>query len=74
MLIPEDNIIDFCDGCGYKVFGGKMLNAIKKNMEDAKERGDLFQGSCTLDENGKISEIDEPMPSIESDIERKPFK
>lgn len=30
MLIPKENVIDFCDGCDCKIFGEKMLSAIKK--------------------------------------------
>jgi hypothetical protein len=37
----DDHIVDFCDACGKNVWGEKMLNAIKKNMEAAKKRGDL---------------------------------
>lgn len=43
-------------------------------MEDAKERGDLFQSSCTLDENDEVSKINRPISSIETDAEGKPFK
>jgi len=43
--IPMESVIDFCERCGIGVFGHKMFNAIVENMENARDRGDLFQGS-----------------------------
>ena len=48
--IEETNVLGFCDVCGIKVWGPKMLNAIRKNMEDARENGNL--------ELGNVSEMD----------------
>lgn len=45
--IDEDSVIDFCRRCGIGVWGEPMLNAIIKSMENAREKGDLFQGSVT---------------------------
>lgn len=42
--VSEESVIDFCDRCGKGVFGEKMFNAILQNMQDAEQRGDLFQG------------------------------
>lgn len=39
--LSGESLIDFCDGCGIKVWGEKMLAAIKQNMVDASLRGDL---------------------------------
>jgi len=39
--IPDQSVIDFCQRCGIGVWGEKMFNAILKNMEDARDRGDL---------------------------------
>lgn len=39
--VEEDSVIDFCSGCGIGVWGEKMFNTIVKNMEDARDRGDL---------------------------------
>lgn len=39
--IIEDSVIDFCEKCGVGVWGRKMFDTIIKNMEDARERGDL---------------------------------
>lgn len=39
--IPEESVIDFCEICGIGVWGEKMFRAIVKNMEDAKQKGDL---------------------------------
>jgi hypothetical protein len=43
--IADGSAIEVCDICGVKVWGQKMFNAIKSNMEDARSRGDLEQGS-----------------------------
>ncbi len=42
--IVDDRAVDVCDGCGVGVWGQKMFQAIKDNMGDAKEKGDLYQG------------------------------
>ena len=39
--ISDDSVIDFCEGCGMGVWGKKMFNTILKNMEEAREKGDL---------------------------------
>jgi len=57
--IPEENIIDFCEKCGISVFGSKMFETIKDNMEKAQARGDLYQGGCQklLTKNPADSEV-----------------
>ncbi len=42
--IDDKSVIDFCEKCGYGVFGEKMLKAITENMKEAEKRGDLLQG------------------------------
>ena len=39
--IPDECVIDFCEICGKNVWGEKMFNTIVKNMEEARENGDL---------------------------------
>jgi len=39
--VSDKAVIDFCETCGKKVWGDKMFNAIVKNMEDARDNGDL---------------------------------
>lgn len=43
--IPNESVIDFCERCGIKTWGSKMLNNIIKEMQAAENRGDLMQGS-----------------------------
>ena len=43
--VPNESVIDFCERCGVGVFGKKMFDTIVQNMEDARDRGDLFQGN-----------------------------
>ena len=49
--LPENSVVDVCRSCGYQVWGEKMFSAIIENMENAKETGDLFQGSVTIQKN-----------------------
>ena len=45
--IDENSVIDVCQRCGIKVWGERMFNAIVQNMENARNDGNLFQGSVT---------------------------
>jgi hypothetical protein len=42
--LQDKSVIDFCDRCGYRVWGEQMFKAIVTNMERADKRGDLMQG------------------------------
>jgi len=39
--IPDDSVVDFCESCGYKVWGPRMFKAIVVNMERARSKGDI---------------------------------
>ena len=39
--VSDNSVVDFCEKCGVGVWGRKMFETIIKNMEDARERGDL---------------------------------
>jgi hypothetical protein len=39
--VHQDSVIDFCEKCGVSVWGQKMFDTIVKNMEEAREKGDL---------------------------------
>ena len=43
-LDPE-SVIDVCISCGHGVWGERMFRAICENMENARIKGDLNQGS-----------------------------
>lgn len=43
--LSDERAIEVCDRCGHGIWGEKMFKAIKDNMNNAKEKGDLFQGS-----------------------------
>lgn len=45
--VEDSSVIDFCKNCGIKVWGEKMFNAIVQNMENARDAGDLNQGSVS---------------------------
>ena len=47
-VIAETSVVDVCRNCGIGVWGEKMFNAIIANMENARDAGDLNQGSVTL--------------------------
>ncbi len=51
--IPSESVIDFCERCGKGVWGEKMFNAIVQNMEDARDRGDLFSSTSLSQDNVK---------------------
>ncbi len=51
--ISSESVVDVCRRCGIGVWGEKMFNAIVSNMENAKEAGDLYQGSVTEPSVGK---------------------
>ena len=45
--IGDERAVDVCDRCGLHVWGDKMFKAIIQNMDKAKEKGDLMQGSVS---------------------------
>jgi hypothetical protein len=48
--IDDSSVIDFCEKCGIGVWGEKMFNAILKNMEDAREKGDISSKGLYISE------------------------
>ena len=56
--IPDSSVVDFCNRCGYGVFGEKLFNAILKNMEGARDNGDLCHVSDVNDIEEQKSEPD----------------
>jgi len=46
--LHDERAVDVCDKCGVGVWGKKMFNAIIENMKNAREKGDLNQGSVGL--------------------------
>ena len=51
--IPSESVIDFCEKCGHGVWGEKMFRTIVKNMEGARDRGDLchMNNTCEIFDN-----------------------
>ena len=45
--IIDERAVDVCNNCGVGVWGEKMFAAIVENMENARAKGDLHQGSVT---------------------------
>ena len=45
--LAEHDVVDVCTPCGHNVWGERMFSAIKENMENAKEKGDLHQGNIS---------------------------
>lgn len=45
--LEESSVVDICRNCGLQVWGKNMFNAIVQNMENARQEGDLYQGSVS---------------------------
>jgi len=43
--LGDERAVDVCDRCGVGIWGQKMFQAVKDNMDRAMKKGDLFQGS-----------------------------
>lgn len=41
--ISDGRALEVCDNCGIRIWGTKMFNAIKDNMNEAQDKGDLDQ-------------------------------
>ena len=39
--IGKDSVIEVCERCGIGVWGHNMFNAIRRNMEEAHEKGNI---------------------------------
>ncbi len=39
--VPDEAVMDFCDDCGLKVWGPKMLATLKANYTKARDEDDL---------------------------------
>jgi hypothetical protein len=52
--LSEGSVVDVCEGCGHQVWGEKMFKAIKDNMNNARDVGDLYQGNVGQD-NDKLA-------------------
>ncbi len=46
-VLDDGRAFEVCERCGHGIWGEKMFNTIKNNMDNAKVKGDLFQGSVT---------------------------
>ena len=45
--IENSSVVDICVRCGVSVWGPKMFHAIIQNMRNARDVGDLYQGSVS---------------------------
>lgn len=45
--LESEPAFEVCRSCGIKIWGEPMFRAISQNMEDARDKGDLYQGSVT---------------------------
>jgi predicted RNA-binding Zn-ribbon protein involved in translation (DUF1610 family) len=47
--LEDSFVVDFCKKCGTNVWGEKMFNTIVKNMEEARDSGDLCHANNTCE-------------------------
>jgi len=47
--LSDECVIDFCARCGQGVWGKKMFETIVRNMEEARDRGDLCHANNTCE-------------------------
>ncbi|MBR9701491.1 hypothetical protein GOV13_01060 [Candidatus Pacearchaeota archaeon] len=47
--VASSCVIDFCERCGVGVFGRKMFDTIIRNMEEARDNGDLCHMTNTCE-------------------------
>ncbi len=58
--VHEDSVMGFCDECGTKIWGPKMLKTIKENYEKARDDDDLTH-----------TDISATLKSLRSGVTRK---
>jgi uncharacterized UBP type Zn finger protein len=71
--LEDNSIIEVCQSCGHEVWGPKMFQAIIDNMENAKEVGDLYQGSVSDPIPAQFKVESEEEQSVESFDESNSF-
>ena len=54
-MIREESVFEVCQNCGYEIWGEKMFKTIVANMENARDVGDLYQGSVSRNVGDKNS-------------------
>lgn len=54
--LSDGRVMEVCDKCGLKVWGEKMFNTIVKNMNDARDNGDLchMNNTCDLSQDPNV--------------------
>jgi len=65
--LEESYVVDICQKCGVNVWGGKMYSAIVQNMENAREAGDLYQGSVSEQPKRESPKTADKVPSLVDD-------
>ena len=56
--LDDERAFSVCDRCGEKIWGKNMFNAIKDNMNSAKESGDLCHcnNTCNLSQEEQFKD------------------
>lgn len=55
--ISDGRSMEICDGCGFRTWGRKMFETIKRNTDDARDNGDLCMTNMNPKETGSVGKI-----------------
>jgi hypothetical protein len=61
--VDDSSVIDFCRPCGIGVWGEKMFKTIVQNMENARDAGDLYQGSVSNSQDSSSDKTVQKSPT-----------
>lgn len=55
--ISDGRSMEICDSCGFKVWGQKMFETIKRNTDDARDNEDLCMTNMNPKETSSVGKM-----------------